>query len=347
MHPLKIAVSIVGLGAAIFILYTNFFSGSGTDPGSDLGLESAAPAVVQLEPTEAQARLSELGDSSVTADMAAAVKLPAVKELSSTGTSTTSTPQPDYPDLFGYEVGVADISEEDFIELVERLRNDPELLAEVLNELRAETDPDRIKRLTILLGSTGSAEVLPLAEELVYSSNSLSREAGLDLLSRIAPQNAQAYDIANTILGSEADSEVLVSTMNVLARPQNASAQAKATSITQIMPLASHESAAVRRHSVSILVRLTNDETLSPVLYSALSDADASVREAATYAYSDYPYQTTEAVERLIEIIEDPSEERGVRNGAILAISTMSPDEQTQARIKAAKKQMRDAQLSQ
>ena len=44
-----------------------------------------------------------------------------------------------------------------------------------------------------------------------------------------------------------------------------------------------------------------------------------------------------------MEMIEDPSEERGIRQGAILAINNMSPDENTTERINAAKRQMRDA----
>jgi len=339
--------------AAIFILYTTYFSGSETDTDATVDTEASAPVVDNVTPEDANAEnpLGTIGQTDSNASVSALSPDDNASLTTNEPAPTTSTnaqfTQPDYSALAGYEVGVTDISEEEFIELVGRLQNDPVLLADLLNELRAETDPTRIKRLTIMLGATGSADVLPVAEELVYSSSLDSRETGLDLLNRLAPQNPAAYDIANSILGSEADPEVLVSTMNVLARPENAGPDARATAISQIVPLANHESTAVRRHSVGILVRLTNDESLSPVLYDALSDSDASVRKAAVYAYSRYPYRTSEAVQRLMDIIEDPSEERGVRRGAMLAVSKTSPDESTTERINAAKKQMREARQAQ
>lgn len=338
---LPFAAVLAAIGAAFFILDTTYFAGSKTEAGPEadpvVDSEASAPVLDNAEP------LAPGAENSVSSLSPDTDKSTVVKEPGPTTATSAQTAPTDYPDLAGYEVGVTDISEEAFLELVKRLRNDPELLGQVLNELRAETDPARIKRLTIMLGATGSADVLPVAEELVYSSSLDSRETGLDLLSRVAPQNPAAYDIANSILGSEADPDVLVSTMNVLARPKNAGPEARAAAISQIMPLANHDSAAVRRHSVGMLVRLTNDETLSPVLFNALSDTDASVRKAAVYAYARYPYQTSEAVQRLMDIIEDPAEERGIRRGAILAVTKMSPNEDTTEQIDAAKKQMREA----
>jgi len=133
--------------------------------------------------------------------------------------------------------------------------------------------------------------------------------------------------------------------MNVLARPINASAEAKATAISQIMPLAQHESAAVRRHSVSLLPRLTNDASLSPLLYTALSDTDASVRKAATYSLASHPFQPPEAIERLLEMAEDPNEDKGARKGALFALGQMAPSEEITARVKQAKLQMRNESL--
>jgi len=346
---LPIAATLAAIGATIFILYTTYFSGSKTDANSVVDGEASAPVLDNQKPLEpsaenpAQSINSADSINSVSSLSSDSDKSSVVKDPDPTTSTSAQSTQPDYPDLAGYEVGVTDISEEEFLELVKRLRNDPALLGEVLNELRAETDPARIKRLTIMLGATGSADVLPVAEELVYSSSLESRETGLDLLSRVAPQNPAAYDIANSILGSEADPDVLVSTMNVLARPKNAGPEARAAAISQIMPLANHDAAAVRRHSVGMLVRLTNDETLSPVLFNALSDSDVSVRKAAVYAYARYPYQTNEAVQRLMDIVKDPTEERGVRRGAILAVTKMSPDEDTTEQINAARKQMREA----
>ncbi len=332
--------------AAIFVVYSKLKPTPKTvDNATSMSTASNALSesqqeVVDVQPADATQTVEPVGSES-TMDQPDALSKSV--ERTDNSQAVAQTPAQNFPELYGYEIGHNSLNDEEMLALIKRLRNDPALLADLLNELRSETDPARLKRLTALLGDSGNAEVLPVAEELIYSSNPDTRQAGLDLLSRVAPKNPEAYDIANAILGSEADADVLVSTMNVLALPRNATPESRATSITQVMPLANHESAAVRRHSVSILVRLTNDQTLSPILSNALYDPDSSVREAAVYAYASYPYQTAEAVQRLVDLVADPNEERGVRNGAILALNNMSPDEATKAVISTAKKQMRDA----
>jgi len=248
-----------------------------------------------------------------------------------------------YPPLNSYDVAQTDLSDEELSDLIQRLKNDPELLANLLNEYRAETDPARFKRLTYILGRTGMSEVLPVAEELVYSGDIKSRTAGLDILNQIAPTNPAAYDIAHSILGSESDPEVLVATMNVFANPTGASPEVRSNLVTQVTSLADHDSSSVRRYSVQILTRLTNDPSISPILTNALYDQESKVREAAVYAYADHPYQTEEVIGRLLEIVEDESEVSGVRRGAIHALSKTSPDELMQQRIDDAKRQMRAA----
>lgn len=347
MRSLKTVLFCVAVLAAVFIVYSRFFSTPDTQSVPAVATESVdteSPA----EPVPEEAKTltaTQTSTDNVPADLQANPTASSVDDLDA-NTATTAAPQPntDYPELYGYEVGVDEISEEDFHALVDRLKNDPYLMDELLNELRVESDPLRLRRLSALLGETGSADVLPVIEELVYSSALDTRKAALEVLSRVAPKNAQAYDIVNNILGSEADPEVLVSTMDVLARPVTASSEVKAISISQILPLAEHESVSVRRHSISILPRLTNDETLGPVLYNALLDTDASVRKAATFAFGSYPFQPPEAVERLLELAEDANEDKGVRRGAIYALETMAPNEEVVARIREAKMQMRKVQ---
>ena len=349
MRSLKTAVSIAVLVAAIFFLYTRFVAPQ-AEQGTAANVAPSAPASSAPEPVQATDSNVQ-NESSTQAESEAAEGLEV--EVSTTagqsvGVDTSNSPvalepNPNYPELYGYELGTADVSDEEFLALVVRLRNDPLLLNDLLNELRAETDPERIKRLTAILGETATADVLPVAEELVYSADESTRKTGLALLNRIARNNPEAYDIANSILGSEADPQVLVSTINVMATPSNASAETKATAIAQIIPLAEHESAAVRRHSVSVLPRLTNDESLAPILYNALSDVDTNVREAAAYAFASYPFQPPEAVERLLELAENPDEAKGVRRAAMLALQNLAPSDEVSARVSAARNQMRNA----
>ncbi len=344
MRSITSVITIAALGlllaAAIFVLYPIF-----TDTSS-----------VSSEAADAGKQLAQDGTNSQTPQkqsnpLSAAEKLDLARKAQSNTTSldpdelvsklAPQEPLPEYEPLSAYDVARENLSDEEYSSLVERLRNDPVLMDGLLNELRSETDADRVKRLVSILGSTGSSAVLPVAEELVYSSDDGTRKSGLDLLSRVAPLNAEAYDVANNILGSEADPSILVSTMNVLAVPESVTPETRQSAVAQIIPLAEHDEPAVRRQSVSILVRLTNDDSLSPVLYGALSDEDPSVRQAAVYAYAQYPFQSPEAVERLFEIAEDTNEPKGNRRAAITTLNSMQPDEQVKNRIAAAQKTIR------
>lgn len=362
MRYLKLILPIVALVAAIVIFFIQF---SPTPTGSDKN--TARTDSTQSEQSSQSADLDSteqsltksgsvtLGANSSSSDFGV-VPEPSSEsaelnnepsENNSTPTAAnTAQPNTDYPETYGYEIANENISDEEFNALVLRLAQDPFLLNELLNELRSETDPARIKRLTALLGQTGSAEVMAVGEELAYSSVPATQKAGLDLLSRVASNNPEAYDIAVSILSSASEPAVLVSTMNVLASPINASAETKSNAITQIMPLAEHESEAVRRHSVSLLPRLTKDEALTPILYNALADSSAKVRSAATFAIASLPDQSPEVIERLLGIAENTDEADGIRRGAIHALQKKSPSAETNARISKAKIQMREAALA-
>ncbi len=243
---------------------------------------------------------------------------------------------PDYPPLAAYDIGHKPVEEDELIALVERLNNDPALMADLINELRAETDPERLKRLVYILGSTGNASVLPAAEEMIYSGIDSSRNTGLDLLSRVASKNPEAMTMANNLLVSETEPDVLLATINVLAQPANTTPELRESLVTQLTPLSSHESTAVRGFSIATLARLSNDPSLAPVFYNALYDNEPAVRSSGVYALASFPYRTPDADQKLMDMVEDDAEHIEVRRGAMLALSNNDPDELTQARIEAA-----------
>ena len=246
-----------------------------------------------------------------------------------------------YPPLAAYEIGHEPVKDDELISLVRRLNNDPALLADLINELRAESDPARLKRLVYILGSTANSAVLPAAQELIYSGVPSARDTGLDLLSRIAPNNPEAFEIASNLLVSETEPDVLVATMNVMAQPSGITPEFRESLVTQITPLSTHESTKVRSLSVSMLSRLTNDPSASTVFYNALYDSEPNVRSASVYAYSSFPYHSAEVSQKLLDMAEDPSESNEVRRGAMMALKSNSPDELTLSRLKQAELAMR------
>lgn len=301
--------------------------------------DSPLPSAPSSEPLISDnTQVTEPNTSSAPAEVEAAplVSLDSTEENLERDERSTASFVLSYPPLAAYDIGNEPIKDDELISLVKRLNNDPALMTDLINELRAETDPKRLKRLVYILGSTGNAEVLPVATELIYSGVPSSRDTGLDLLSRIAPSNPEAITVASNLLVSETEPDVLIATMNVLAQPAGASTELRESLVTQIAPLSTHETTNVRSVSVAILARLTNDPSSAPVFYNALFDAESNVRSAGVYAFASFPYHSEEVSQKLLDMIEDPLETAEVRRGATLALTNNSPDEQIKSRIKEA-----------
>jgi len=160
MRSLKIAATIAALVAAIFIFYTQFAPNPASESVTEPGAQSDAAALPEASDNgtsvDAQAVESDSSDAQTTqADSAAEDNAEQQNSANTSNPSDVSlAPNPNYPELFAHEVGLVDISEDEYLALIDRLKNDPYLLNEVLNELRIESDPARLKRLAALLGET-------------------------------------------------------------------------------------------------------------------------------------------------------------------------------------------------
>lgn len=300
-----------------------------------------APATAQQTPDTTSADASANNTSSPKIETKLAEPLELNNADSAQADIASNQLSSNFPPLAAYEIGNEPITDETLAELVNRLNNDPALMAELINSLRGETDPERLKRLVYILGATGNSAVLPAAEDLIYSGVISSRDAGLDLLSRIASTNPEAYAVASNLLISETEPKVLIATMNVMAQPGDATPELTASLVTQITPLTTHESAAVRGFSVTTLARLSNDPSMASVFNNALYDDEPGVRSSGVYALASFPYHSAEASQKLLDMVEDESETSAVRRGAMLALSNNSPDELTKSRIDAAELKMR------
>jgi len=303
------------------------------------------PATAQQEPSESAAEKPLENQPSQAGETQAGKPLQLSEAEPEDAAAPANTPNnqlsSSYPPLAAYEIGNEPITDDALIELVNRLNNDPALLADLINDLRAETDPERLQRLVYILGSTANSAVLPAATEMIYSGITSSRDMGLDLLSRVASNNPEAYEVASSLLVSETEPSVIVATLNVMAKPGMATPEVRESMITQIMPLSTHESTAVRGFSVATLARLSNDPDMAPVFFNALYDSEPAVRSSGVYAFSSFPYHTAEASQKLLDMVEDESEHMEVRRGAMLALSNNSPDELTRSRVDAVELKMR------
>jgi hypothetical protein len=232
------------------------------------------------------------------------------------------------------------MSDEDFLTLVNVLRGDLELLQQLVDEFRQETDVQRRIALSRILGEVGGDSVTLTASELIYSGDMVSRRLGLELLQQIQPGNAAARDIASTLLATEVEPVILVDTLTTLAKPGAVDDSSRQFLSEQVAFLADHENASVRSTSLNILSRWSNDGQYTEVLRNGLTDQESVVRESAAYALVGHENVSQSLIESLLSVAVDLSEAKRARSGAILALKSMPIDGVTRQQVTAAERQL-------
>ena len=232
-----------------------------------------------------------------------------------------------------YNLGRSSISDADFKSLTERLNADPEFLQAIINEFRLETDTARLRRLAQLLGDVNVPEVTALASELIFSGDPATRKVGLELLKYIQPGNSEAQALVSGLLATEYEADVLVDTLTALAVPGTVDDETRVGMSEQVALLAAHPDASVRRSSIDILSRWTNDPAHTPIIVNGLQDEDRFVRQTSAYALVGHEDQSYEVIQSLIAVAADNNEVERVRRGSILALKGMAIDDATRQRV--------------
>ena len=243
-----------------------------------------------------------------------------------------------------YNLGRSSISDADFKSLTERLNADPEFLQAIINEFRLETDTARLRRLAQLLGDVNVPEVSALASELIFSGDPATRKVGLELLKYIQPGNSEAQALVSGLLATEYEADVLVDTLTALAVPGTVDDETRVGMSEQVALLAAHPDASVRRSSIDILSRWTNDPAHTPIIVNGLQDEDRFVRQTSAYALVGHEDQSYEVIQSLMSVAADTNEVVRVRRGSILALKGMAIDDATRQRVAAIELQLNTRQ---
>jgi len=224
-------------------------------------------------------------------------------------------------------LGHQPFTDAEFITLANRIRSDPELLQQLVDEFRQESEPGRRAALARLLGEVGGPAVTLTASELIYSGDDESRRIGLQLLQQIQPGNAEARDIASTLLATEVEPVLLVDTLTTLAKPGEVDDNSRQILADQVAFLAEHQDENVRSISLNILSRWDNDGRYTQIIQDGLSDEAERVRESAAYALVGQDDADQNLIASLLAVAVDRNEEKSVRGGAVLALKGMSLSE--------------------
>ena len=234
----------------------------------------------------------------------------------------------------------AELSDDEFNNLVAILKADANLFRQLIDDFRQETDSVRKQRLAMLLGAVGGDEITGLASELIFSGDSESRALGLRLLQDVQPGNAQARDIVSGLLATEVQPEILKDALSVVAKPGLADAQSRANMSDQVALLTSHDDDGVRSISLDILSRWSQDGRYTDTFLAGLDDQSEYVRASAAYSLANHEDPSPVIIERLLGVVRDAEELKTVKRAAVLALRSMPLAESQLAELAALEKQM-------
>jgi len=237
---------------------------------------------------------------------------------------------------FAHSLAQVDMDDAAILDAAKKMRQDPALLAAVLDEFASETDPERLRRLRLLLGQLDDLSIVATAESMVYSGNPASTEVALDLLQNISPRVPEAKAVALDILSSTQDTQTIIRATQVIGSPSGSTPETRDRVVGTLSALVQHEDAMVRRGSYSILARWSTDSSVTPTLLQGLSDPNPAVRKSTAYGLVGYPHEDSSVVEALLITAEDANETNRARRGALLALKGMTLDDTQRARMIAA-----------
>lgn len=342
-------LSLCLLAGVAIVLVSRFVSSPSDKEGSNVSISNTDSG--EIVATENSSSTSPFSTKETVADAGNTVQ-------GNSASATTSNPQQNkvvanngsstearvWPEVDVYNLGRSNISDADFESLAKRLNADPEFLQAVINEFRLETDTARLRRLAQLLGDVNVPEVTALASELIFSGDPATRKIGLELLKYIQPGNSEAQALVSGLLATEYEADVLVDTLTALAVPGTVDDETRVGMSEQVALLTAHPDASVRRSSIDILSRWTNDPAHTPIIVNGLQDEDRFVRQTSAYALVGHEDQSYEVIQSLMAVAANTDEVVRVRRGSILALKGMAIDDATRQRVAAIELQLNTRQ---
>ncbi|MCB1756516.1 MAG: hypothetical protein KDJ38_13420 [Gammaproteobacteria bacterium] len=266
---------------------------------------------------------------------------PAVKQAVATEKSSaipSATPEPDplaesaalAAGFELYEIGNQPINDDDFKRLTQLLKDKPIVLQQLALEFRANTDPEKTKRLAQLLGQFDDPLVTDVGVELVLSGHTESTKSGLALLGWQQPHNPRARQAVADLLSVETDPGLLVAGLNAMANPARTDEAEQRDLLDRFSRLAGNPDPLVRSHSMAVISSWARDTNVNHILLQGLDDSDAKVRETATFAVLKSRHLSDDLKFNLLAKIEDAEETKRTREAALYALQRfdLSEDEQ-------------------
>jgi len=319
-------LSILVLGAVALGVYTRYFHQA--EPEAEVFSEADTPPR-ELNNPEQGTRVSpfsvEVADA-IEDSMGALAPQSDPQSGASVNNPLASTSQPGSIPSWHEPLDEAQLQA-----MLARLRSSESLVAQLVDELRQETDPVKKRRLARLLGELGGEQALLIASELVFSGDEQSRSLGMEVLKQIQPQSDHARDIVSNMLATEVEPTVLKQTLSALSDSGDVDADSRGYLADQVAWLTEHADDGVRSVSLDILSRWS-DGSHTDTFVRALDDASEHVRSSAAYALAKTGDNSQMSIERLFATLRNSNEPISVKRASAYALTTMqlTPYQQTE-----------------
>lgn len=236
-----------------------------------------------------------------------------------------------------YEIAATAWSEEEFQAQLSLAKSDPALLSALIEEFQQEFDPYRLQRLTLLLGKfPNNPRLITAAADMIDSGIPESQEAAFELLQYLQPHSVDARALVLDALEQYENEVIIDSALTALLAPGGGSTTERQRIQQRAPTLAQHHNVRIRQRTYGVLARWAADSDATDTLLQGLSDPDENVRKTTAFAFINYPFKDQSVLEALLTMVENPSEIRSARRGALLALQSTSLSAEQASRLQAA-----------
>lgn len=201
----------------------------------------------------------------------------------------------------------------------ERDRTDPAYLRELMRQYAHETELDKRGALLAILQSVPTEEVKRFALQQADSSDMVTRQEGLALLSAFPLDDADVRGLLVGQIDKEQDPAMLKDLVNMLA-PTMVPTEDAAPLVEQLVRLRQHPDPEVRAASVLQSSQWDKGGDIESTLHHAMLDSDTRVRQAAIAGITSERLHSDRLKDVLLEAAYDRDTDPEERNAAIFAL---------------------------
>jgi hypothetical protein len=193
-----------------------------------------------------------------------------------------------------------------FSQLVEKISQDANARARVLQALKAERDPLKRAKLLSALSFVDTPDVVAAATEFITQNDSAIREDGYNLLRNAQLNSPAARAILLDSFTREENESALAAAISALVPESTPSTEDQVLIVSELNKLNQHVSPKVRGEVILAMSRWNPAaEQTGNMIQSALISSDADLRDSALTALVENPIRNEQIKTSLVNLLNN------------------------------------------